>query len=63
MNEGRRPRLLPFVFTLTLAAIIILYVAPWKPQTPWAMVCTTALGLAAMLLGYWEDLPDDDNDT
>lgn len=62
MNEGRRPRTLPFVFLFTLGMIGILFATPWRQQTPWAMVCTTVVGVIALVLSYMGDLPDGDDE-
>lgn len=59
-------KMMPLVYAIGMGGLGLLTVAPWKPQTPWAMVCMTIMSCGAMLLAHWDDNPDpedgDDDD-
>ena len=54
-------KMLPLVYAAGMFGIGLLTVLPWRPQTPWAMVCSTLLTAGAMLLAHWDDNPEDDD--
>lgn len=53
---------MPLVYVTSIGTIIVLHTLPWRPQTPWSMVCVTLLSLGALLLAHWQDTPEEDRD-